>query len=237
MDLWFGDSWVIGQELGLDISNIDKSVFPNVEPGDNPLHAFPTLISKHRKAEFINFAKSAASIEYALFQLVKFCTANHENLINSAGSHTAFLCLTAQIRGFGINYLTGKHLHYFNNYRKSKDDTEVYDSIMTVNSFYSICKLYNIDCVIIPVFCDFLIPEEFRHLTLFDSALLTDVSLVEETFGEKFIDIKIHETSMSENDFYLLLSSKDWISPNIMHPNIIGHRKLAYKLIELLENR
>ncbi len=251
MDLWFGDSWPIGQELGPKLTKIQNlkycyqykdafNTFPNMQPaeGDNPILAFPTLVSNHRKSEFINFAKTASSIEYALFQLITFCSANREKLKSSPESYyTAFLCLTAQIRGFGIDHLTGKQIHYFNNSRKSIDETAIYDSLITINSFYAICRLYNINCVIIPIFCDLLIPEDFRQIVLFKSALLTEISLVELTFGEKFIDNKLYDTGITEHEYYSLLSSKSWITPNKMHPNVIGHKQLAYKLIELLENR
>lgn len=237
MDLWFGDSWPIGEELGQSTDSFDKNIFPNVKVGaDNPLKAFSTLVSKYRGVSFINFARSASSIDFSLYQLMKFCAENKSLIENYNKQFTAFLCITAQIRGFGIDHVTGKHQHYFNNYRKSVDETAIYDSIVALNSFYSICKLYNFHCHFIPVFCDLIIPTELEHMVMFDSAIISKTSLVELTFGEKFIDDSLYIKGVSENDMYKHLTLKDWISPNRMHPNIIGHKRIAYKLIELLDN-
>jgi|688.fasta_scaffold423527_2 hypothetical protein len=236
MDLWFGDSWPIGNELGPIDAEYDAEFFPNARGGDAPLKAFSTLVSLHRKQKFINFAKNAASLDFALHQLTVFCNSRKDLLTNTDEPLTAFLCTTAQIRGYGFDHLLNKHYHYFNNARKSS--TPIYDSLIAINSFYSLCKLHNIKCIIIPIFCDLLIPESLDHIVLFKDSVLIDKSLVEYTFNEKLIDDKLYEIfGAAEMDIYSHLASKEWISPNQMHPNIIGHRKLAYKLIELLENR
>jgi hypothetical protein len=247
MDLWFGDSWPIGEELGQDTDVIDKTIFPNAVVGfgrDNPLKAFSTLVSNHRKQNFINFSKSGASIDFTVFNLInsysEIPTPQYQPIkekIQTEQQHTAFLCVTAQIRGFGIEYPVWSKLHYNTDKRKTVDRTEIYDSIIAINCFYSICKNYNIDCVIIPIFCDLIIPEEFKHLVLFNSAILSKTSLVELTFGQKLIDDNLYNQGVSEIEIYDHLKNKDWIAPNRMHPNLLGHRKLAYKLIELLENR
>lgn len=236
MDLWFGDSWPIGGELGTIDAVHDPSIFPNAEPGNNPLKAFPTLVSNHRSTSFINFARAASSIDFCLYQLIKFCTENQSLIEQSNEQVTVVLCITAQIRGFGIDHITGKHLHYFDNQRKSVDETAIYDSIVALNSFYSICKLYNFQCHFIPIFCNLMIPSELEHMVMFDSAVISRTSLVELTFGEKLIDDSLYIKNVSENEIYKHIRMKDWIFPNRMHPNIIGHRRLAYKLIELLDN-
>lgn len=234
MDLWFGDSWTIGEELGQHTDTFDLNIFPHAVVGrDNPINAFPTFVSKHRKQPFINFAKSASSIEFSLHELIKFCTSRRD----PSEKYTAFLCLTAQIRGFGIDYLTNKHLHYFNNFRKSVAETAIYDSIIAINSFYSICKMYDIECIIIPIFCDLIIPKELEYLILFSDSLLLDKSLVELTFGKPLIESRIYESGETENNLYRRFSLEDWIYPMEMHPNLHGHKKLAYSLIQILENK
>jgi hypothetical protein len=235
MDLWFGDSWPVGNELGPMDAKYDIEIFPNARGGDNPLKAFSTLVSNHRKHQFINFAKNAASIDFALYQLTLFCNSRKDLLNQPNKPLTAFLCTTAQIRGYGFDHLLNKNHHYFNNERKSS--TPIYDSLIAINAFYSLCKLHNIRCIIIPIFCEILIPKNLEQLVLFKDAILIDKPLVEHTFGEKLIDDSLYELADSaEMDIYSHLASKEWISPNRMHPNLIGHRKLAYKLIELLEN-
>lgn len=238
MDLWFGDSWPIGEELGQDTDIIDQTVFPNAVVGlgrDNPLKAFSTLVSKHRNKKFINFSMSASSIDFALLQLILFCKNRKDVLEDITEQHTAFLCTTAQIRGYGYDHILNKNIHYFNDHRKSI--TPIYDSIVAINSFYTLCNMYKIRCIIIPIFCDLIIPDTLERIVLFDDSILTRTSLVELTFGQKFIDDRLYDQSVSENEIYKHLASKEWISQyRGLHPNVIGHRKLAYKLIELLEN-
>jgi len=96
--------------------------------------------------------------------------------------------------------------------------------------------MYKIECHIVPIFCNLILPENFSELILFNDALLTDTSLVEETFKTKFIEDALQYID-NEKLTPDLCSHLDWITPNKIHPNIIGHRKIAYKLIEMLENR
>jgi hypothetical protein len=237
MDLWFGDSWPIGCELGKLDDTFPRVLFPYARVGrDNPLKAFSTIVSENRNQQFVNFAKSGASIEYALYQLVKFCKKRNSFLKTSSEQLTAFLCLTAQIRGFGFEYVTGRDIHYVNEYQNRKSITPVYDSLIALNSFYAICKMHNINCVMIPIFCDLLIPDNLQNIVLFDDSLLTNTSLVELTFGNKLIDDALYDQEMHEADIYAHLASLDWISPNKMHPNEQGHIKLANKLSELLDS-
>lgn len=234
MDLWFGDSWPIGSELGTTTDIFDNSIFPNVLLGrDNPLKAFPHFVSTHRNTPYINFSRGSSSIEYTLNQLLKFC----KNVYNPKIKYTAFLCATAQNRGFGVSGELNKELHYCNKRNKTQYDLFIYDSIIALNSFYTICHMYKIECHIVPIFCNLILPENFSELILFNDTLLTDTSLVEETFKTKFIEDALQYIDDEKLTLDLdPCSHLDWITPNKIHPNIIGHRKLAYKLIELLEN-
>jgi hypothetical protein len=275
MDLWFGDSWVIGSELGLsvfnndfdenqslkqravmvaikrngtakydkdggklivssynnyDSLNFDRNIFPNVVDGlDNPLKAFPAHVSKYRNQSYINFAMGGSSIEFSYHQLVKFCSKNAADLTSNNEKHTAFLCLTSPIRDFGIDHRNNEFYHWNNTNLKSPDYTAIYDSIMAINGFYTTCKLFNIECFIIPIFRDLEIPdnEVFKELILFETSILSYISLLELTFKEKLVP------GVSVN---LDFSKKEWIEPNYSHPNEKGHEQLASKLIELLEN-
>ena len=233
MDLWFGDSWTIGSELGKRTDTFDKNIFPYVVLGrDNPLKAYPYYVSTYRNQSYINFACGASSIDYALHQLISFCTTSY----NPNEQYTAFLCTTAQNRGFGISTSLNKDFHYHSTNTKTQYDIFIYDSIISINCFFSVCAIHNITCYIIPIFCDLILPSNLQHLVLFKDSILTNSSLVEETFKTRFIEDS-YTTIENEKHTIELCSQYDWITPNRMHPNIIGHRKLAYKLIELLENR
>lgn len=235
MDLWFGDSWTIGAELGDAGDIFDKTVFPDVKVGrDNPLKAFPHHVSAYRKTPYINFARGASSIEYCLDRLINFCTTRYDPRLE----YTAFLCATAQNRGFGISDVLNRELHYFDHGNKTEYDICIYDSIVALSSFYSVCKIYNIQCHIVPIFCDLILPDQFSNLVLFSDALLTNTCLVEETFKIEFVEDAFNSLPNTGTDGkYEICTYLDWIHPNTIHPNIVGHRKLAYKLIELLENR
>ena len=232
MDLWFGDSWPIGAELGKCDDKFDSSIFPNVKVGrDNPLQAFPHLVSTIRNTPYINFSRGASSIDYALHQLIKFCKTSYDPDIK----YTAFLCATAQNRGFAISAILNKEMMYCNTDNKTEHDLFIYDSIIALNSFYAICNMYNIECFIIPVFCDLLLPDCFQDLIMFDDCLLTDTSLVNETFDVDFIESTLHHVP-NEDHVPELCAHLDWITPNLMHPNVTGHEKLAHKIVELLKN-
>lgn len=239
MDLWFGDSWPVGNELNrFTDKNVkcDTDIFINAGRDDNPLKSFSTLVSKHRNQKFLNFARNAGSLDFALNQLMIFCNLRKDILDKHKNNITAFLCTTAQTRGYGYDHILKKHIHYHTDVVKSI--TPIYDSLVAINSFYSICKIFNINCIIIPVFCDIVIPNTLERMVIFKDAVLTDKSLVEHTFNEKLIDETLYEMpNVSENDIQSHLRNKDWIKPNFLHPNIQGHRKLAYKLIELLERK
>jgi hypothetical protein len=284
MDLWFGDSWTIGSELGLNelkdrpefrslkqraalflnkrggsarIDNdygvmsqsavnstsnfFDKHIFPNAIHGlDDPLNAFPAFVSAHRNQRYINFAMGGSSVQFALHQLVTFCSSNADNLTKNTTKHTAFLCLTALIRSFGINSITNEHHHWYNNNLKLDNNTVIYDSLMAINCFYTTCKMYNIECVIIPIFCDLTIPDNttFNELILFNDSILSRTSLVELTFGDKLFSLdSSNNMEVAIKNFSTAIKSKEWVKPNTSHPNELGHIKLAHKLIKLLENR
>lgn len=233
MDLWFGDSWPIGSELGKAGDIFDKTVFPNVKVGrDNPLQAFPHFVSTSRNSPYINFSRGASSIDYALHQLIKFCNNSYDPTVN----YTAFLCATAQNRGFAISATLNKEMMYCNTANKTQHDLFIYDSIIALNSFHAICHLYNIECFIIPVFCDLLIPDCLSDLVLFSDSVLTSTSLVMETFGVDFVESTMHHVP-NDDHTPALCAHLDWISPCLIHPNLMGHKKLADKLVELVKNR
>lgn len=224
MDLWFGDSWPIGSELGTPSNKFDKTIFPNaVVSIDNPLKAFPHFVSLYRKQPYINFACGGSSIDFSLNQLIKFCSTTYDTNVK----YTAFLCTTSQLRGYGESHLLDKIFHYRNKQSKTEHDIYIYDSIISITAFYSICKMHQIECYIIPVFCNLLIPKKMDSLALFKESLLCDTSLVEKTFNVNYLD------AVEKG----LARAYSWIKPNqCMHPNFAGHRKLAYKVIELLES-
>ncbi len=235
MYLWFGDSWPIGCELGSIDDTFDSLIYPNVVKGrDNPTKAFPHLVSKYKSVPYINFARGGSSIDYALYSLLNFC----KNKIDKNVKYTAFLCLTAQTRGFGISYSQNKTIDY--NYNDDSNDLKtdidlcIYESVISLNCFYLLCNKFNIDCKFIPIFCDLIIPEHMEHIFIADEAVITRKSLVELTFGKPFLENNFSSIS-NDNDTLKDIRSLEWIRPNVNHPNMMGHKKLAYKIIELIK--
>lgn len=238
MDLWFGDSWVIGSELINEkpAPRLNIARYPNAKVNrDRPDSAFPHYVSAYRNRKYINFAKGASSIEYALSQLIKFCTSSY----NPEKQYTAFLCVTTQNRGYGFSFTTGKEHHYCNGLFKSEQDLCIYDSIVALNSFYAVCKMHNIECFIVPVFCDVLIPT--KHVLFLDS-LITLTNLVKETYNIDFIETAMYNPYIEENATEpdhpcSKVAQLNWIKPNYNHPNIQGHKDLAKTLIKLLSEK
>lgn len=221
VDLWFGDSWPIGTELGSPTDSLDASIYPNAKLGiDNPMLAFSQHVSDHRQHKVINFARGGSSLDFALYSLLSFCKSRFDSNIN----YTAFLCLSEQARGFGISTTLNKHFHFGRGSPKSKFDLYIHDSLIVLNSFYLICKNYNIDLKIIPVFSNFEFPELFNNINFIEEHnWVCKESITYLTFGEHMRDAN------GEIDF-----NKDWIKPNEMHANAYGHKMIANKIISLL---
>lgn len=221
VDLWFGDSWPIGTELGSSTDSIDLSIYPNAKLGiDNPMLAFSQHVSDHRQNKLINFARGGSSLDFALYSLLSFCKSKFDPKIN----YTAFLCLSEQARGYGISNLLKKHFHFSRGNPKSKFDLYVHDSMVALNSFCLICKNFGIDLKIIPVFSNFEFPEQFDNINFIeDHNWVCKESITYLTFNEHMCNDK------GEVDF-----NKHWIVPNEMHANAYGHKMIANKIISLL---
>lgn len=221
VDLWFGDSWPIGTELGTleSLKSIDKNIYPYARLGDDPTLAFSHHVSEFRQHEILNLARGGSSLDFALYNLMSFCRNKHNPNIN----YTAFLCLSEQGRAFGMSGLLNKHFH-FTAGRKSKFDLYMYDSIIALNSFYLICKNYNIELKILPVFSNFTFPISLNHINFIEeSNWICKESITYLTFGEHM------RNADGEVDF-----DKDWIKPNKQHANAAGHKLIADKIINLL---
>lgn len=222
IDLWFGDSWPIGNELGTSLdTTLDSSIYPNAKLGvDNPMLAFPQHVSDQRQNKLINFARSSSSLDFALYCLMSFCKSSLKSNIN----YTAFLCLSEQGRGFGRSNLLNKHFHFGQGSPKSKFDLYLHDSLIALNSFYLICKNFNIQLKILPVFSNFEFPQQFDDINFIEEHnWICKESITYLTFGEHMRD------SNGELDF-----DKYWIKPNKMHANAVGHKMIANKIISLL---
>lgn len=244
IDLWFGDSWVIGSELWNTTPKREtpKKIFPWRGLGDNPYHAFSTLTSFARQRTFYNFAKTGGSSHFALYNLISFLKNNYKD----SNKYTAFLCLTGETRNFSIN-LNDEMLHYNINFTDEHRDEgilneykfdpglSVYENTLTLNYFNTLCQQHDIELIIVPLWTTNFIYDRVNTIPE-NNWLLTENTLVELSFGKKFTDILCR----LDNRKILYLDDKiynKYFTPSIDHPNTEGHKMLANTLLEKLDAR
>lgn len=229
MFLWFGDSWIIGSELGdPDVKITPTPAYPNVGLGDQPMLAYPRLVSDHYNENHINFAKAGGSIHFAAFEMNRLILEDYK----VTEPTTAFLNHTGELRRFGI--ATNKSTWHEGAGRPNiADQTEdektlanrepfcLYDYVMALNHFYLAAHKLGINVVIYNCWClselwdeYCVIPDECfyseEYETLSQYMAGTDGSLTHEESMEIYFDWK-------------------------QHPNEIGHKLLAKKMISMLD--
>jgi hypothetical protein len=254
VDLWFGDSWPSGSELykthgeTTETSLEGKYFWQDYAVYlSRPDLAFPHWVSTHRNNCYINFSGSGRSLDFALYQLTKFCKEN----LNPDTKYTVFLCTTAQSRKFAID-IAGQHHHrqlirFHHPNTKAIDQDfafSIYNSTVCLNNFYLLCYRYNIDLKIIPVWDFFESHSEIDIVP--DNAWLSKIPLTKLAFGE---DFDLNNCEKPGDDIYNAngighalgrkavahhLRNHPYIKPMVMHPNIDGHKKLAETIINLL---
>jgi hypothetical protein len=243
IDLWFGDSWVIGSELGeyYGKKTLSKKFFPAHHENCRADLSFAKLVSDHRDSVYFNFAIDGGSYNHAYYQLVKFCK-KHKNLTNA----TAFLCTTGQTRDFALDFFDEQH-HFIPHVFRSPDTRfdlhksdlkfSLYDSTVILNSFYHACHYYGIRLIIIPIWCIF---EENRHVySIPDENWLIprDQNITSMTIFKNY-PISNMEPQSGEPDALLANHKQNqYIYPCQLHPNTEGHKKIASKIIELLQQK
>lgn len=250
IDLWFGDSWVIGSELAVHYGKSDFSskFFPTMKHklDDNPYEcearpdlSFAGLVSKKRKSIYFNFAIEGGSYNFAYYQLMQFCKKYKSRLSDV----TVFLGTTGQTRDFALDLLNIEHHfipHVFKDIHSRFEDKKsdikfsIYDSTVVLNAFYQACYYYNLKLVIIPIWCIF--EEKTQIYAVPDDAWLIprNRTIVEETIFQDYPMSNIEPESENHNSLLSSHRQNKYIYPCLVHPNKEGHEKIASRIIELL---
>lgn len=232
---WFGDSWVVGDEL-------ERSVPMDLREH----HTFARLVSNQFNAVCVNLGVSGSgpdSIPYEFNKIVDDLNVDD----------TVFFCLSASHRiavlneqGIPHQIIPGPNhsltAHEYTNMWYKYFDTEphrLYNYDRTISLLYLWCLHAGIKCY---------------FMNLFTTEIKTMINVVPESSWlvprtnclAEFILPKINnKDGLIINSDYPGITTEDWklqkaakekyIDPNCAHPNLAGHRKIAEELIKLLD--
>lgn len=235
---WFGDSWVFGDELELQV---DSSARQD--------HTFANLTSQHFQADCVNLSECGSSITSIPLKFKEIV-----EQIDPATDHV-FFCLTASHRTSMFDE-TGKvknilppptyknhNTHpyrdqWFKYFDSPAQRLYNYDSV--INLLYLWCKHLGITCYFVNIFTTE--NESIMDCTP-DSVWLLPKN---KCMAEWILPV------LDPNNFSLItddnpnLKTEQWeqqqpfvekyIRPCYAHPNIDGHKKIAQNIIQILEN-
>ena len=226
---------------GLPTAKVSKRI-PHVSDSANPMLAYAGIISQEQNRKFYNFGKSGGSFQFMLYELIRYIK-NFNNpdtqtnvFVQTTGqirwfAGQSFTTIGHHQTGWDVTLvddLTSPHsITRFQNiavenvrdYEKTlKDigeepDYSIYNTTIVLNNIYSLCKQYNFNLSIIPVWVEF---EMFDQVNLIpdDVWLLPhNKTILEEVTGKKFLDI--------------LDDPKYIIEESLGHPNKETHKLIA----------
>jgi hypothetical protein len=232
IDLWFGDSFVVGSELAELVGDYTLGAFdihPHCRPyRDRPDLAFPHIVSTARQTPYINFGRGGSSIEFQLQQLTNYC----KNNIIKDKEYTAFFCLPFQSRGFFIDK-EGQHQHV----RLSEKTTQIeiaannYRTTILTNHLYLLSKEYGItpwfmSIVTIIELDDSLdiIPKECWFIPK-DSCLVNEALDLNIEKHIHYVDLMRTENSLFQKYVY----------PCELHFNLVGNETISNFILRQLK--
>ena len=238
VDLWLGDSWTIGSELnftnkehrshGVYTAKASKRI-PHAPDAANPMLAYPGIISQEQNRKFYNFAKPGGSIQFMLYELIRYIKNFHKPDVQT----NVFVQTTGQMRwfagqsfttnghhqtGWGVtivddlltNQITGwQKQEGFESIETEKSlqdisdvpDYSVYNTTIALNSIYSLCEQYNFNLKIIPVWVEFEIFKQANLIPEHIWMLPPDKTVLEEVTGKKYLEIKSDPDYVVANGF------------------------------------
>lgn len=230
IDLWFGDSYVLGAELNyLGPYTLNEPRHKFVREQDRPDLSFAHIASGRRGNNYINLAAGGSSIEYQLYMLTQFCKSEE---FNSEENYTAFFCLPFQERRFTIkNNGESERIHIRRFWHSGKDLNYIlYSTTMVLNSIYNLCVRYKI----IPYFIPIYSPIHLMNgvIAFPSSCWLVDPSshLVKEAWGLEEEVKSWRSRKIQKHPMY-----QKFVKPCKNHPNLLGHKMLAHILLKKIK--
>jgi hypothetical protein len=236
---WFGDSWVVGSELELEVPDATKQDY-----------TFAKLVSKYFDAECINLGQPGISND--LLPLILFENINNIN----AQTDTVFFCLTSHHRvsmlddkKHPLSILTSiqdtsrrdnEHPHWKEWYKYfDTDPNQIFNYERNLNLLFHWCKNQQINFYFVNLFTAV-------NKSIFDLTCPTNWLLPKNQSLSNFIfpvtDIEFGGIVLEDRSW---LTNAQWsqqqqaiaqyIKPCFCHPNVAGHKKIANELIKLIE--
>jgi hypothetical protein len=239
---WFGASWLVGEELELQ----------GIPMHQRKKYTFANLVSNEFNVECINLGQSGISNN-----LIPFFFSNIVNNIN-VNNDKIFFCLTSSCRmsmldndktplsilpSIQDNVRRPTEHPYWKEWYKYFDTPpqRVYNYECIVNLLYHWCKNIGVDFYFINV-------TEIENNSLIDTTtpevwLLPKnqcvmefiLPVVDKDYGEMVFEDRSWLTDIQWNQQKQAI--EQYIKPCFGHPNLIGHRYIADKLINILKLR
>lgn len=218
---WFGDSWVVGDEL---------------TDGD----AFPKIVSERRGAECVNLGQCGSSIDdipHEFFRIVNKISKEDVVFFCLTASHRVSLFETDMLRRITPNEMYSKHRphpHADKWYRYFDDPKQrMYNRDRTINLLYYWTLALGIKCW----FCNiFTIEKEYLIDATPDSCWLIDkkdclASCILPVLDKNNLYLDDHPDLSNDQWQKQKHAIEQFIKPNWAHPNSAGHLKIADKIL------
>lgn len=245
IDVWFGDSWTIGSELLNNATPLEhaelkhyfkkhKQHFPNVDLAQNPLDSYAALVSKHRNAEYMNFASAGGSYQYAYFQMCQWWS---KRMYDTDAEYTFWLQTMPDTRSFGID--NDFVWHHFLGIDSTFDQTKTnptfsaYEAQSTLNSVYTFCKMLNIELKLVPLWVGHNVLAEMNIIPESVWISTPNKNMLSTIFGDTvFADGGIDTKDLTVEQIQSIIKQYDFIQPNLCHPNKQAHKDIAEYIIK-----
>lgn len=234
---WFGDSWIVGDELELTVPYRDRNQY-----------VFGSLISKHYGAEFINCGVSGSSVDALPIEFNKIANTLSCN-------DTVFFCLSAHHRTSilddqgilqqiipGPNYNSTVHGYpdmWFKYFDTKKQ--QIYNYDRTIALLYYWCKKLEVQCWFMNLFTT---PEDLILDLVPETAWLVPRN---QCISQYIMPMNANHTGCVICDDVSYVTIDQWknqkkylelyVKPGYCHPNVRGHQEIAEQLIQVLDTK
>jgi len=236
---WFGDSWVFGSELELEVSETIKQNY-----------TFAKLVSDYFGVECINLGQPGISND--LLPLILF-----ENINNiDAQNDTVFFCLTSHQRVSMLsdkkhpltvlpsiqdnNKRDNEHPHWKEWYKYFDNEcNQIFNYDRNINLLFHWCKSQQLNFYFMNLFTTvtesiFDVSRPANWLLPKDQSLSNFIfPITDIEFGGIVLEDRSWLTNVQWNQQQEAIAQ--YIKPCFCHPNVAGHKKIANELINLVK--
>lgn len=232
---WFGDSWLVGDELELTVAYAERKQY-----------VFAKLFSDHYSADCVNLGESGSSpdiIPWKFAKIVNQLDANDQVFFCLSASHRTAIFneqgIPEQIIP-GPNY--NAHVHAESNLWYKYFDTptqRLYNYDCTVNLLWLWCQSLGVKCWFVNLFTTEpltmidLVPKESWLLPRDQCISQLIMPLIDNQSGTVVDSDRpvITNSQWNEQSYYL----DQYVKPGYCHPNVQGHQHIAKQLIKIYE--